>query len=200
MIQVTDKDRIFVVVAVPAALAALYFFFVHAPRAKALDQIRSRYEMLGDAEDLELDRPALERRRAEMAAKRAEVETVEAKRIADGGGETASSPGDDSARLSRMVDLFDGAEGVKLTAAERIEVTANGEPRARALVRETLGIATPALWRFTVTADYPSLLRVLGAAGERGLPAIVDGVSFDGAAGGRAGRGGARTWRIDVWL
>lgn len=199
MIQVTDKDRVFVALAVPAALAALYFFCVHAPRAKALGEMRSRYEMLGGAEDLVLDRPALERRRAETAARRAEAEAAETRRIADGGGEAASAPGDDSARLSRMVDLFDGTEGVKLTAAERIEVT-GGEPRARALVRETLGIATPALWRFTVTADYPSLLRVLGDAGERRLPAIVDGVSFDGGGGGRAGRGGARTWRIDVWL
>lgn len=199
MIQVTDRDRAFVAVALPLALVALYAIFVHAPRARALAEMRSRLESLGDAEDLELERPALQRRRADAAARRAEADAAEAMRVA-GGGE-ATAPGGDSARLDRVVAVLNATDGVKLTAAERIWQTGNGgEPRAKALVREALGDgASPMLWRFTVSADYASLQRVLGAAGERKLPVIVDGVSFDGASG-RAGRGGARIWRIDAWL
>lgn len=198
MVQVTDKDRIFVAIAIPVALVVLYVAFVHAPRAKVLSGMRSRLETLGDAEDLVLERPALERRRAAAAERRAEADTAEAARIADAGGEAGAKSGD-SARLDRVVALFNGAEGVTLKAAERVERTDGGEPRAKALVGEALGIASPALWSFTVSADYASMRRVLAAAGERGIPAIVDGVSFDGASG-RAGRGGARVWRIDVWL
>lgn len=195
MVKITEKDRLFIAVALPATLAALYFVFARAPLAKELSAMRSRYEALGPAEELELERPALQRRSEDAAVKRYEAEAAEAKRIADGAGRNGIA-GDDSTRFSRVAALFDGVPGVKITSAERIDHAGSGEPRAKALVRETLGVADPDLWRFTVNADYGAIMRALAQAGERGMPAIVDGVSFAGT----GGRGAARVWRIDVWL
>lgn len=196
MVKITEKDRLFIAVALPAALAALYFVFARAPLAKELSAMRSRYEALGTAEEFELERPALQRRRDEAAAKRSEAEAAEAIRIADETGENGIAAGDDATRFSRAAALFDGVPGVKITSAERVDHAGSGELRAKALVREALGVADPDLWRFTVNADYGAIMRALAEAGERGMPAIVDGVSFAGT----GGRGAARVWRIDVWL
>lgn len=198
MVRITEKDRIFLAIALPAALVALYFFVVRAPLARQLSAMRSRYEALGPAAEIEAGRPALERRREEAAARLAAAEAAEAKRLAaaSGGEESAVPVGDGSARFSSVVALLDGVEGVKIASAERVGETGNAEPRAKYLVRETLGAAEPDLWRFTVNADYGAIMRALAEARERKLPAIVDGVSFAGV----VGSGASRIWRIDVWL
>lgn len=194
MIRVTAKDRIFLAIVLPAALLAIYAIFVHAPLAKRLCAMRDRYATLGTVEEIEAERPHLEARRRKAAAARAASEKAEADRMSDeSGGKTVDA---DSLRFDRMMTLLGDCPGVRIVSAERITGYDAAETRPKELVRDAAGIAEPALWRFTANADYASVMKALCEIRDRKTPAIVEGISFEGS----AGRGGSRTWRIDVWL
>ena len=52
MLKITQRDRIFAAIAIPAALLAAYIFLVRAPLARNVDSMRARLASLGDADTL----------------------------------------------------------------------------------------------------------------------------------------------------
>lgn len=201
MLKVTDRDRIFVAVALPVALVALYIGFVHRPIAKRICSMEARLLEIGRADVLRSERLQLERRRDEAHTRRIEAEVAEeARRAATATNATtdAYAPADASARLRRVVALLGKADGVRISSTSLMGTGAGAYPSA-GLVKEALGGEQPALWRFAVVADYGGVLAALRLISDSGLPVVVEAVSMEGAKRGADGAV-ARTWRMDVGL
>ena len=202
MLKITDKDRVFAAIAIPAALVALYAYFMHRPLARSVDSMEARLYEVVDADFQRDEQAQLARRREDARRRLQEAEAEEKSRLAaaaTNANETASVSGDASARLSSIVALLGEAEGVRISSTTLIATGASASPAAP-LVKEALGGESPALWRFAVVADYGSVLGALRLISGRRLPAVVEAVSLEGAKRGADGGRATRLWRMDICL
>ena len=121
MTPLRTKDRLFLAVAVPAALIAAYAYFWRAPHAKKVRAYGERCAALVDPEDFPAEKRKLEKRVAESAAE------LEAERGAPA-PESAmkGSPDDAPAARERIVlDVFREA-GLRVVSSEAGERTREG--------------------------------------------------------------------------
>ncbi len=206
MLKITDKDRVFAAIAVPAALVALYAYFIHRPIARRVHSMETRLYDSVDADFQRDEQVHLERRREEARKRLQKAEADEKAKTAaaaTNANAAATAPGDASARLRNVVALLGDADGVRISSTTLVAAGPSASPAAP-LVKEALGGESPNLWRFDVIADYGSILGALRLISGRNLPAVVEAVSLDGAKrgadAGRAAGAAARSWRIDVVL
>lgn len=197
MLKITPRDRLFLAVAVPAALLAAGLVFLHVPRRNRLDRMEARLAALGDAGTLRAELAALELRRAEaadalLAARRAEADLRDRDHTASDALPTAPS-----ARLQRLVALFGAPPPLRIASTTLLATGPDASPSAP-LIAEALGGEAPALWRFTVLSDYPTLLAALRTLSARALPVVVERAVLDPAPPHVSSP--TRTWQLEVCL
>ena len=186
MLKVTTRDRVFAAAALPAAAIAAYIHFARAPLTARIEAMEGRLAELGEAGDAIARRPALERRRREA---KAQLEAAEA----DAAAQDATAVADASARLRAFTSLVEACGGTKVVSCEFVDEADGG---ATVLLREATGIENPTLWRFSLVADYPSLMRLLGELSSRKANVIVEQISSREAPGVTA----ARVWSVSARL
>lgn len=201
MLKITQRDRLFAAIAVPAALLAAYLFLVRAPLAGSVASMRDRLATLGDADTLRAERTVLDRRLAEgREALRAAEEAESARRAAEaqalsGGG---AAPTDPSARLRRAIALLGAPPAsLRITSSELLAEGDSASPSAP-LVREAISGRPATLWRFTAVATYSGIVAALRAISAQSLPVVVERATL--AAPPASSAPAARTWQLDICL
>ena len=156
--QITAKDRIFVMVVLPLTALFCYLYFVRSsPVAKELRALEARKTALGEAEDLDFQKVTLQRRvkdceahYREILAQPAETNTV------------LTAQQDFSARLKGVLGTFE-REGVRVLKSERVTPTSGTADHGIAF--ETLRKALPNIsvqrWNFDLEASYGDLTQAL---------------------------------------
>jgi hypothetical protein len=201
MLKITQRDRIFAAIAIPAALLAAYIFLVRAPLARNVDSMRVRLATLGDADTLRAERTVLDRRLAEgREALRTTEEAESARRDAEAQAlsDGTAAPADASARLRRAIALL-GAPPASLRITSS-ELLAEGDSASLSapLVREAIGGQPATLWRFTAVAGYSSIVAALRAISDQSLPVVVERATLE--APPASSTSSARTWQLDICL
>lgn len=195
MLKITQRDRIFAAIAIPAVLLSAYIFLVRAPLAGSVGSMRARLASLGDADTLRAERTILDRRLAEgREALRAAEEAESARRAAELADGTAA-PADASARLRRATSLL--GEHLRITSSELLAEGDSASPSAP-LVREAIGGQPATLWRFTAVATYPSVVAALRAISAQFLPVVTERATLE--APPASSTPSARTWQLDICL
>lgn len=197
MLKITYRDRLFLAIAVPVALLAAAIAFVHLPRHHRLAQMESRLASLGDADALRAELALLERRRAEAADDLCSTRADEAARRAAEATSPDSLPTAPSARLQRLIALFGAPPPLRIASTALLATGPDASPSAP-LVAEALGGESPALWRFTLLTDYPTLLSVLRTLSARAHPVVVERLALDPAPPRTSAS--TRTWHLEICL
>ena len=188
MTPLRTKDRLFLAVAVPAALIAAYAYFWRAPHAKKVRAYGERCAALVDPEDFPAEKRKLEKRVAESAAE------LEAERGAPA-PESAmkGSPDDAPAARERIVlDVFREA-GLRVVSSEAGERTREGgasAPRGGEVLKATALRPEPRARRYRLEGGYAAVRRALCALAERKCAVIPETLEMEG---------GDR-WTVLLWL
>lgn len=180
-LKITPRDRLFAAIMAPLALLAAYLFLVRAPLARSVERAGARLAALGDADTLRAARQTLDRRLDEV---RTALQAAEAP-APDAPSAPAPTP---STRLRRTIALL-ASPNLHLLSTDLLATGPDASPSAP-LVQEALSGAPPTLWRFTIQADYPTLLSALRALAADPAPALVE----------RATLAAPRTWTLDITL
>lgn len=179
-LKITPRDRLFAAILIPLLLLAAYLFLVRAPLAKSVTHANARLAALGDADTLRATRLTLDRRLAE---------TREALASAEASSPSSNTPAPTpSTRLRHTLSLL-ASPSLHLHSTDLLATSPDASPSAP-LVQEALSGAPPTLWRFTLQADYPTLLSALRALADDPSPALVE----------RATLTPPRTWTLDITL
>jgi hypothetical protein len=197
MLKITYRDRLFLAIAVPAAFLAACIFFVHLPRHHRLAQMEFRLATLGDADTLRAQLATLEHLRDDAAADLRATRADEAARRAAEATSPDALPTAPSARLQRLVALFGAPPPLRIASTTLLATGPDISPSAP-LVTEALGGESPALWRFTLLTDYPTLLGVLRTLSARAHPVVVERLSLDPVPPRAATA--TRTWHLEICL
>lgn len=188
MIEITNRDRIFVLVAIPAAILAAFFFLVHKPQAAHLASLRETHEMLMPAADYPVLFRGLERQKAdagaELAAEKASSSDVYVR--------SAVSAAE---RLHAVLELFErnGAHVSKFSPASA--ESQGTEPDGFALMRRAGWCATPEAWVLELDAAYPDVQATFAAMAQEDLPAMPASVSLKTEPNKTLGH-----WTLTIWL
>lgn len=180
-LKITPRDRLFAAILIPLLLLAAYLFLVRAPLARSVERAGTRLAALGDADTLRATRVTFDRRLAET---RAALQAAEAP-DSDAPSTPAPTPSD---RLRHTIALL-SSPNLHLQATDLLATGPDASPSAP-LVQEALFGAPSTLWRFTIQADYPTLLSALRALAADPAPALVE----------RATLAAPRTWTLDITL
>ena len=188
--EVRVKDKLFLLIAVPLAAAALYVWQYRADAAKRITTNESRLAALVEPEDF-----PFEKKRAEqnLAAARQELEReratpVPTARVKGERGETAA------ARELAVIEIFREA-GLLVRRGEtrftRTEESAVSVPGA-ATLKATGVRPEPIARRYTLEGPYPALQKALKIFAERELAVVVTSIAMR--------EGGEGRWTLEVVL
>ena len=178
MLEITAKDRLFAAVAIPLLLLAAYLFLIRHPLARDVAAMRARLATLGSVDTLRAERATLDRRLAEA---RTSLATAEADPDDDTSHSSlvtcpSSLPSSTSTRLHNTLSLLTAdtpSTLLHITAYERLATGPDASPSAP-LLAEVLAPTTPTLWRFTILADYPTLLAALDTLTSSPRPIVIE--------------------------
>ena len=178
MLKITAKDRLFAAVAIPLLLLAAYLFLIRHPLARDVSSMRARLAALGNADTLRAERATLDRRLAEA---RTSLQAAEADPDDDTSHSSlvtrpSSLSTSTSTRLHNTLSLLTAATPstlLHITAYERLATGPAASPSAP-LLAEVLAPTAPTLWRFTILADYPTLLAALNTLTTPPPPIVIE--------------------------
>lgn len=188
MIEITNRDRIFVFVALPAAILAAFFFLVHKPQAARLAALRENHEALVPAGDYPVLIRGLERQKAEAEAELAAEKAAPS--------EVYVRPAVSAAeRLHAVLELFErnGAHVSKFSPVTA-EARPGTEDYSARLVRAGW-CAQPEAWSLELDAAYPDVQATLAAMAQEDLPAMPVSVSLRTDPDKTLGH-----WTLIIWL
>lgn len=170
MLKITAKDRIFAAVAIPLLLLAAYLFLLRLPLARDVAAMRARLAALGSVDTLRAERATLDRRLAEARA------SLQAAEATTGGVDNPPAASPTSTRLHNTLSLLTSntpSGTLRITAYERLATGPAASPSAP-LLAEVLAPTAPTLWRFTIHADYPTLLSALNTLSTSSRPIVIE--------------------------
>lgn len=184
---VRDRDRAFLAVAVPVALAALYVVLWRNGASRRLDALSERHVSLVAVEDFES-----EMARAGRLLKDSEAELAAELAVPESPAKAVAPEGSSLAERERAVIGVFAAAGL---AVLRCEIADEGSPAAGDALSAAVGRGTA--WRavrrrYVLDGTYPAVKKALDVFAARKMAVVPDGVSMRGAGRGR--------WTVEIWL
>ena len=188
MTEMRTKDKLFLAVAVPAALLAAYWYCWRASAGRQLDELQSRQSQLVTAEDF-----PMEKRRAERELAEAKAELEAEKRIPRPQVAVVAEAGASEAERERHVLQVFREAGLTVVASEAPKGDAAANPgRAGELLKATGARPLPRRRAYTVDGRYPDVVKALRAFDEGKMAVIPDCVQMRET--------GRNRWTLEVWL
>lgn len=179
MIEVRAKDRLFVLVVLPLALAGSYLGFVRTGLSERLEKLTMRERELVAEEDF-----PLELRRAEMRRDEARAELAAEKAMPPPVSRVKSTAGARLAEREAAAIAVLREAGLSVSKMEHVE---GGEVT---ILRSTGLCPDPMVRGFSIDGGYPAVKRALEILVERELALAVQRLAMD-----ENGR-----WRIEIIL
>lgn len=184
MLEIGKRDRIFLMVAVPAAAVAAYVFLWALPVGERILALEARESSLVAAEEYPAIRAVLE-----SSLQKAEKALEEEKSLPppDAGVAGDASLGD----AARQRSLFASLAARRLRVLRSKPDSADGAFAGEAL-KATGAVAEPMRLRLLIEGSYPDLLSALESFSAEKSAVIPESVGF--ATGSR------NRWEVSVWL
>ena len=184
MIEIRQKDRIFVSVLAPlVAIAALWFGWCR-PAASRVAGLEARLGALPDPATWPVEKRALERRAAEAEAELAATKAEPPPESRMTGNPSASA----AARRAEMLELLREC-GIVVGGIEPVE---GFKGRGAEALRATGLRPEPVAERFSFEAPYPVALKALELIDSRRMAAIPAAIGMEG--------GRTLKWEMTLWL
>ena len=152
MTEIRTKDRIFLAVAVPAVVAALYWFGWREGEWRRIGELRQRQSALVSQEDFD-DEMA----RANRQARAAREELAAERNAAAPATKVKGDAGESEAERGRAVVETLRAAGLKIVRSEASDCA----PAAMDALKRTAVRPNPMVRRWTVDGAYPALMSAL---------------------------------------
>ena len=170
MTDIRAKDKVFLAIAIPSAVAALYWFGWRADAGRRIDALRERQAALVSQDDFD-DELAKARRQAAAARDELDAERKIPAPAVKVRGDAAES---EAERGRAVVETFRAA-GLKIVRSE----PADAKPAAAGVLRATGLRPAPVVRRWTLDGSYPALQAALEAfcADERAIVPVAVSVS-----------------------
>lgn len=183
MITVTARDKIFASVVVPLALLGWFIYSVHCPLYGRLSALSNRLDSLGNADELALERKALEgeleRAREELRAAQEEdalIRAAEAKAAAEKGVKVRGG-------IGGFVEILGSVDSVRVISVSKQEAVdlnlGDSLNRGLALLRSANQGVELSQWSIELEADYLSLVKVLKLLSEYDFLYIAGSLSME---------------------
>ena len=188
MTEMRTKDKLFLAVAVPAALLAAYWYGWRESASRQIDGLQGRQARLVTAEDF----PA-EKRRADLELAEARAELEAERRIPLPQGAVVAEAGASEAERERQAIRVLREAGLTVVASEGPGADASaGADKAGGLLKATGTRPVPGHRAYTVDGRYPDVVKALRTFAERKMAVIPDRV--------RMRASGRNRWTLEVWL
>jgi len=189
MTPLRDKDRLFLAVAVPAAILAAYFFLWRAPHSAKVRSYREKCEALVHPDDFPAEKRKLEKRLADSAA-----ELEEEKNTPPPESTMKGAAQDNIAIRERAVLEVLREAGLQVVSSDVVEPGAaggNAQPqRGGDVLRATALRPNPRMRRYRLGGGYAAMRRALEIMAERKCAVIPERLEMDGGDG----------WTLLLWL
>ena len=191
MTEIRTKDKLFLAVAIPAALLAAYWYGWRASAGRQLAELESRQAQLVTAEDFPMEKRRADR---ELAEAKAELE-AERKVPPPQAKVKANALASAAERERQMLQLL---REVGLTvvgsAVSKDGTNASGPRTGRSGgTLKATGLRPDPIHRaYTIDGRYPDVVKALKALDERKMAAIPDRVQMRAS--------GRNRWTLEVWL
>jgi len=191
MTEIRAKDKLFLAVAVPAALVAAYWYGWRAPAGRRLAELQYNHTRLVAAEDF-----ADEKSRAERAFEEANAELAAERKAPPPQADVRADAADSPAERERQVIRLLREAGLTVVGSAEPPAAAGGAD-ARAgkggeLLKATGVRPSPIHRAYTVDGRYPDVVQALRALVERKMAVIPDRVQMRAP--------GRNRWTLEVWL
>ena len=180
MTAIRTKDKLFVTVLLPLALAALYVWGWRTDAAKRLDALAARERTLVTEAAFPQEMQRLDARR-----KTAERELGEVRKLPPPAAEVRVSPQVSVAEREAEAIAALRAAGLTVSSMTRLDGGDGGAP-----LRATGACPDPVLRAFAVDGGYPAVKRALETLVARRLAMVAWRISM--TAEGR--------WKLEIWL
>ena len=175
--QLTDKDRIFLAIALPICLAAAYLFFVRTPAAGRVEALKNTVYRLGEPDALLRQRPLLQLKRDQKRRERIEAEAAAS---AEPQPQAVFSAVGVAGKLEKILAKNDRL--LSFRSAAPAAVRDNIDSASTKAVKNALGL-TPETWKITASGSYGGALAFLHLLSEENCGAVVESVSMDASPG-----------------
>lgn len=184
MIEIRPKDRLFLLVAAPLALAAAYVFLWRGEAAARLEADGRTVRALVAPEDFDRTLAAAERARAEAedGFARAQAEPVPAAAVAADAAESAAE------RERAVLAVFREA-GLHVVSSRP---SAESDARALDALKATGSRPGPLRRVYLVDGRYPDVVSALAVFSARKMAVVLESLSMSDAPLPR--------WKLEVWL
>ena len=189
MTKMRTKDKVFLMVAIPLALCAAYFYLWRMPVAKRVGALAAEESRLPNAEDFPAERRALEKRLASAEKELEEARAEKAPESSVKGDVGASAAERQGAALAAFAK-----HGARVVRVEPVADRSDGwGARGGEVLRATGLRPTPEAMRFTVEAPYPDFTAALDEFAAARAPVVPEAVTM--------GRSGTKSrWEVVLWL
>ncbi len=193
MTAVRTKDKLFLIVVVPAVLAAAYAYFWRMDAAKRIERLETRRDSLVSEEDFPFEKAAAERR---LASAREELERERATPPAEL-GVRARADATPAERERDVLRVFGecGLGIVRSNVEGTVEELQSSSPASVAggvALRETGFRPEPVLRRYVLDGSYPAVKRALDRFASEKLAVVPARVEMRDAERER--------WTLALWL
>jgi len=179
---IRTKDKVFLAVIVPVAVAAAYFYFWRNDAARRIDALAGERDALVAVEDFPFEKQQAERQLAaakeELAAEQ-KIPMPAAKVKADAADSVA-------ARELAVLEIF-RATGLTVTSSAAAEAK---ESRSGYVLKATGTRPAPVCRTYEIGGRYPDLLAALRTVAAREMAVIPEGVGMS-----KPGH-----WTLTLWL
>ena len=152
MTEIRTKDKIFLAIVVPAAVAALYWFGWREGEWRKIDALRQRQSALVSQEDFD-DEMA----RANRQVRAAREELAAERNVAAPASKVKGNAGESEAERGRAVVETLRAAGLKIVRSE----VSDGAQSVLDALKRTAVRPNPTVRRWTVDGAYPALMSAL---------------------------------------
>lgn len=173
---VRTKDKVFLAVVVPLALAAAYVWLWRLPTEKRLESLREEHRRLPDVEMFPMERRQLEQRAQEAERELAAARAEKPKEGAVKGDPTASATRRQDAVVAALT-----AKGVKVRSVAPVQSSRQEDARGMGVLRDCGVRPTPVAIRLEVEAEYSVLVQALRAFADARAPVVPESVSLSPA-------------------
>ena len=194
MTPLREKDRLFLVVAVPIAVLAAYVVLWRVPHAKKVESYRQRCAALVDPEDFQTEKARLQKRVEESAAE------LEEERKSPPPESTMKGSSSDTVavRERAVLEVFREA-GLRVVSSEAGRAgppDGGGSPassapsRGESVLKATALRPEPRSRRYVLDGGYAAVMRALAMLADRKCAVIPE----------RLAMGDGERWTLFVWL
>jgi hypothetical protein len=191
MTEIRAKDKIFLAVAVPAAIVAAYWHCWRAPAGRRLAKLQYNHTRLVDVEDF-----ADAKSRAERAFEEANAELEAERKAPVPQSAVCADAADSAAERERQVILLLRESGLTVVGSAGLSNAAGGADsragKGGELLKATGVRPSPIHRAYTVDGRYPDVVKALKTLAERKMAAIPDRVQMRAP--------GRNRWTLEVWL